>query len=108
MKKYLGDAVYFDVDGMGRVVLTTENGVSVSNEIILEPEVLNALLNAVHIAPASIYTKWSDGSYRVHWRPPNMVPGAVLLVDGEMIWIDPAGLERRPDGTVRIVQEHNE
>lgn len=44
MKKvYLGDSVYAQVDELGRVVLTTENGFGPSNTIVLEPEVLAAL-----------------------------------------------------------------
>lgn len=40
-KTYLGDSVYADIDSSNRVVLTTENGISISNEIILEQEVIN-------------------------------------------------------------------
>lgn len=42
-KVYLGDSVYAQVDELGRVVLTTENGFGPSNTIVLEPEVLHAL-----------------------------------------------------------------
>ncbi len=42
-KHYLGDAVYYQNDGHG-VMLTTENGISVTSQIYLEPEVLAALL----------------------------------------------------------------
>ena len=41
-KWYLGDGVYVDVDERG-VVLTTENGIAVTNTIVLEPEVWTAL-----------------------------------------------------------------
>ncbi len=37
-KEYIGDAVYVAYDGFG-VVLTTEDGHSVTNRIVLEPEV---------------------------------------------------------------------
>ena len=40
-KVYLGDAVYAEFDDFG-VVLTTEDGVSVTNKIVLEPEVIRA------------------------------------------------------------------
>jgi hypothetical protein len=43
MKSYLGDALYADFDGHD-VILTTENGVHISNTIYLEPEVVAALL----------------------------------------------------------------
>lgn len=40
-KDYLGDGVYADVDG-DTIVLTTENGISVSNRIYLDADVLAA------------------------------------------------------------------
>ena len=44
MKKiYLGDSVYGDFSS-GQVILTTENGMGSSNTIILEPEVVVALV----------------------------------------------------------------
>jgi hypothetical protein len=42
-KAYLGDAVYAEWDGHGRVVLTTEYAEHATNTITLEPEVLDAL-----------------------------------------------------------------
>jgi hypothetical protein len=41
-KEYLGDGVYADVE-RGMVKLTTEDGISVTNIIYLEPEVIEAL-----------------------------------------------------------------
>lgn len=41
-KSYLGDAVYVEHDGFG-LVLTTEDGYSVTNRIVLEPEAWHAL-----------------------------------------------------------------
>ena len=41
-KDYLGDAVYADFDGY-HIVLTTEDGVYVTNVIALEPSVMEAL-----------------------------------------------------------------
>lgn len=45
-KEYLGDSVYASFDGNG-IVLTTENGLPTdpSNTIVLEPHVLDSLLN---------------------------------------------------------------
>lgn len=40
-KRYLGDAVYAEYVS-DRLVLTTENGVSITNTIVLEPEVCQA------------------------------------------------------------------
>jgi hypothetical protein len=49
-KIYLGDAVYADCDGY-HIVLTTEDGVSTTNRICLEPSVWVALLRYVnHLA----------------------------------------------------------
>jgi hypothetical protein len=41
-KAYLGDGVYAQVTELG-LELTTEDGISVTNRIVLEPEVLDAL-----------------------------------------------------------------
>ena len=41
LKQYIGDGVYADWDGF-HIVLTTEDGLSVSNRIFLEDSVLEA------------------------------------------------------------------
>ena len=46
-KEYLGDGVYIEVDNFGDIVLTTENGISTINRIILEPTVLEAFENYI-------------------------------------------------------------
>ena len=47
-KQYLGDAVYAEYSTYGNtLVLTTEDGISVTNCIIFEPETLSALLNFI-------------------------------------------------------------
>lgn len=43
MKQYLGDGVYATVDEQG-LTLTTENGEEVTNRIVLEPDVYDALV----------------------------------------------------------------
>lgn len=43
-KQYLGDGVYVERNKSGHVVLTTEDGISATNTIYLEPEVMVALL----------------------------------------------------------------
>jgi hypothetical protein len=43
VKYYLGDSVYAEFDGCV-LTLTTENGLGPSNTIILEPEVVSAML----------------------------------------------------------------
>ncbi len=42
MKKYLGDGVYAEFDGFA-INLTTEDGISTTNRIVLEPQVMAAL-----------------------------------------------------------------
>ena len=42
-KAYLGDGAYVTFDGYG-LMLTTENGISVTNEVYLEPAVYEALV----------------------------------------------------------------
>jgi hypothetical protein len=49
-KEYLGDAVYAQFDRFGALVLTTEDGISVTNRIVLEPDVLAALEDYVRRA----------------------------------------------------------
>ena len=41
-KRYIGDGVYVDFDGFA-LVLTTSDGISETNRIVLEPEVYGAL-----------------------------------------------------------------
>jgi len=43
-KEYLGDAVYVDMDQFGSMVLTTSDGMQDTNTIVLESEVIRALL----------------------------------------------------------------
>jgi hypothetical protein len=45
-KRYLGDGVYVAFTGY-RFVLTTENGIRATNEIVLEPEVVEELIRYV-------------------------------------------------------------
>lgn len=42
-KVYLGDGAYAECDGY-HIMLTTENGISTTNRIALEPEVFETLL----------------------------------------------------------------
>jgi hypothetical protein len=50
-RAYLGDAVYVAYEAGDQLVLTTENGVSVTNRIVLEPEVWEALKQFVRQTP---------------------------------------------------------
>lgn len=47
MKRYLGDAVYFEHDAYNRVELTTEDGIRTTNRIVLEPDTIVSLLRAL-------------------------------------------------------------
>jgi hypothetical protein len=51
IKTYLGDGVYIAFDGY-QIILTTENGLGVTNTIVLEPEVLSALYVFVELIKA--------------------------------------------------------
>ena len=42
-KRYLGDGVYVQSTAFGEVELTTENGMSVQNRIILDPFIVEEL-----------------------------------------------------------------
>ena len=46
-KAYLGDGVYIECDGLGQVVLTTNDGINTTNIIYLEPEVVQAMIKWV-------------------------------------------------------------
>lgn len=43
-KQYLGDGVYIQVKEYGEIWLTTEDGVSVTNTIVLDSHVIQALV----------------------------------------------------------------
>lgn len=43
-KRYLGDGAYVDLDSFGGVVLTAEDGISATDTIVLEPEVISAFV----------------------------------------------------------------
>ena len=60
VKVYLGDGCYVEFDGYG-LVLTTENGISETNRIVLEPEVYRALVEFV--AHLKDRTKTSAGGH---------------------------------------------
>ncbi|TFH47229.1 MAG: hypothetical protein E4H01_08660 [Lysobacterales bacterium] len=59
-KKYMGDAVYADFDGY-HIILTTENGIRVTNSIALEPTVFDALTR---------YHAWLQACYASKEAPP--------------------------------------
>jgi uncharacterized protein YuzE len=42
-KEYLGDGVYVEIDEHGDIVLTTENGIEVTNRIYLSKETYASL-----------------------------------------------------------------
>lgn len=48
-KDYIGDSVYVERDDQwpAAIILTTENGYEATNRIVLEPEVIRALLHYI-------------------------------------------------------------
>jgi hypothetical protein len=53
VRSYLGDGVFATATGTGEIVLTTENGLTETSMIVLEPEVLQALIGFVALVRAS-------------------------------------------------------
>lgn len=43
MKKYMGDGVYAEWTADNRIILTTENGISITNTIVIERDVWHCL-----------------------------------------------------------------
>lgn len=61
-KLYLGDGVYLDSQRPDALILTTENGVAVTNRIVLETEVLMNLLTVLRVdVPAWLEEKRYGG-----------------------------------------------
>lgn len=57
-KEYIGDSVYAEWNEIGELVLTTENGMGVSNTIYLEPETLEALCSYIDRARTKAKEIW--------------------------------------------------
>lgn len=60
-KQYIGDAVYADIEADGSITLTTESGINITNRIVLEPQVYDALLRWVEWFKASVESDGFDG-----------------------------------------------
>ena len=56
-KIYLGDGVYIKRDDYGNIILTTSDGIHITNCIVLKPEVLDALLVVVNALSTTKITK---------------------------------------------------
>jgi hypothetical protein len=72
MKRYIGDGVYVDHDGLGLVV-TTENGIRVTNRIVLEPQVWADLVQYVEDLrqrPAGVCSDPDCGLHALHEKVP--------------------------------------
>ena len=52
MKEYLGDAVYVERNEFDDLVLTTENGIQITNRVVLEPVVYRAFEDFVRRSKA--------------------------------------------------------
>lgn len=59
IKNYLGDGVYVTYDGYN-IILTTENGISVQDEIFLDPSVVEAFLRYIK----DLKNEDSTGNYK--------------------------------------------
>lgn len=60
-KSYIGDGVYVELDDVEYgLVLTTEDGVSVTNRIVLEPEVWHRLEEYVKMMQGRSLSKGQD------------------------------------------------
>ena len=56
-KAYIGDAVYIQVNDFGDVILTTEDGFSSTNTIVLEPQVMRQFMNYLDLTIKDEATK---------------------------------------------------
>ena len=56
-KEYLGDGLYAELNDYNQLVLTTEDGITTTNKIYLEPEVRDALLSYIGRTIAREYEK---------------------------------------------------
>lgn len=57
-KLYLGDGVYLEVSDAGTLVLTTSDGISDTNTIVLEPEILARFEIAVKKLREVAHAEW--------------------------------------------------
>lgn len=71
LKVYLGDGVFVQRDSLGRVILSTEDGMSITNQIYLEGEVLAA------------FDAWRQGRNRMAESEP-----VWIVYDGRAIFGD--------------------
>lgn len=62
-KTYLADGIYFDFDGFS-IVLTTENGFSVTNRIVFDPEAMTMLDSARRSLDERIRAEYPESTIR--------------------------------------------
>ena len=43
-KRYIGDGVYVALSRYNEIILTTENGIETTNRIVLEPHIVQSLI----------------------------------------------------------------
>ncbi len=59
-KTYIGDGAYVEIQG-DSIVLTTRDGYSETNRVVLEPEVLRSLLDYLeHLKPKKTVMRVAD------------------------------------------------
>lgn len=44
-KEYLGDGVYIQIDTIGRIILTVEDGISISDTIYIDQTIMKGIIN---------------------------------------------------------------
>lgn len=59
-KIYIGDGAYAAINSIGELVLTTENGMSVQNTVVIEPEVYPKLEEFVKQLRFNGVGKWKE------------------------------------------------
>ena len=57
-KIYIGDGAYAEINNLGDLVLTTENGISVQNTVVIEPEAYPMLERFVEIIREEEIGRW--------------------------------------------------
>jgi hypothetical protein len=80
-KEYIGDGCYVAFDGYA-LVLTTENGISVQNTIVLEPEVWTALKRYVERLKDESDRAARAGDVRIAPGTPLAARASQLIADG--------------------------
>lgn len=84
-KAYIGDGAYVELGPCG-IVLTTEDGINITNRIVLEPEVLDALLKWIkNLSGCATCGKPQEDSIHVrHGNDVDAIPVKHFFVQGKI------------------------